>query len=237
VDNCGQSESSQLLHSGRPIATRCATSPEQIQVQCSVGGYSRPTRNKLCASSRHALERRTRDQQARPSTSCVGNRIEVIPGSRASLTPVRHSRQSRHASTRHQTQTDDICYFNVRAGNPSLLIRSGTTPRLRLEVWGRAEAPPAGPPGRQTHLSHFGLSTTRLVTDNITSDDGAFSCDRTRCFRNYATLQFQQILTFYNYNSLKVNSCVIMPMLFFHRSYNEETTVALCLSVATVLVT
>ena len=32
------------------------------------------------------------------------------------------------------------------------------------------------------------------------------------------------ILTFYNYeyNSLNVNSCMIAPMPFFHRSYNEE---------------
>ena len=204
-------------------------------MQCR--GYGRPTRSKLCASSRHALERRTRDQQARPSTSCIGNRIEVIPGSRASLTPVRHSRQSRHASTdtRHRQMTFAI--LTCEQGIPPFSSEVGPLPRLRLEVWGSAEAPQAGPRGRQTHLSHFGLSTTRLVTDNITSDDGAFSCDRTRCFRNYATLQFQQILTFYNYNSLKVNSCVIMPMLFFHRSYNEETTVALCLSVATVLVT
>jgi len=50
-------------------------------------------------------------------------------------------------------------------------------------------------PGRQTHLSHFGLSKTRLVTDNMTSDEG---CDKMGYFRNFASLQFQQILIFYN---------------------------------------
>ena len=43
----------------------------------------------------------------------------------------------------------------------------------------------------------------------------AFSCDKTGYFRNFASMPFQQILTFYDYNSLNVNSCVITPTLFF----------------------
>ena len=75
---------------------------------------------------------------------------------------------------------------------PHIRLEVGLLPRLRLVVLGSAEAA-QWELGHQTQLSHFGLSTTRLVTDNITSDDGAFSCDKTQCFRNYATLQFQQI--------------------------------------------
>ena len=74
---------------------------------------------------------------------------------------------------------------------PHIRLEVGLLPRLRLVVLGSAEAA-HWELGRETQLSHFGLSTTRLVTDNITSDD-AVSCDKTRCFRNYATPQFQQI--------------------------------------------
>jgi len=61
-------------------------------------------------------------------------------------------------------------------------------------------------------------------------------CDKTGYFRNFATMQFQQILTFCNYNSLNVNSCIITPKPFFHWSYNEEAIASSCLNIAMALV-
>ena len=42
-----------------------------------------------------------------------------------------------------------------------------------------------------------------------------------------------QILTFYD--SLNVNSRIITPMPFFHRSYSEDAVASSCLNVATAL--
>jgi len=44
-------------------------------------------------------------------------------------------------------------------------------------------------------MSHFGLSKTHLVTSHLTR---AFRCHKTGYFCNFASLQFQQILTLYN---------------------------------------
>ena len=63
----------------------------------------------------------------------------------------------------------------------------------------------------------------------------AFSCDKTGHFCNFASLQFQQILTSYD-KFIYVNLCVITPMPFFHRSYNGKAIASSCLNIATALV-
>jgi len=63
-----------LLHDS--VGTSCITNPEQTEVM-ELEGYSRPTCNKPRASSHDALDRRTRDPQARPSTSFVDHTIDL----------------------------------------------------------------------------------------------------------------------------------------------------------------
>ena len=50
--------------------------PEQVEVM-ELDGYSRPTCNKRRAFSHDALDRRTCDPQARPSTSSVDHTIDL----------------------------------------------------------------------------------------------------------------------------------------------------------------
>ena len=59
-----------------PYETTCTTNPEQIEVMESEG-CSRPTCNKLCASSHGALDRRRCNPQERPSTSFVDHTIDL----------------------------------------------------------------------------------------------------------------------------------------------------------------
>jgi len=69
-----QSKFYQLLHNS--VGTTCTTSTEQSEVM-ELEGYSRPTCNKPRASSHDALDRRTCDPQARPSTSFVDHTIDL----------------------------------------------------------------------------------------------------------------------------------------------------------------
>ena len=60
------------------IGTSCSLqyNPEQIEVM-ELECYSRPTCNKLCASSHDALDRRSCNPQARPSTSSVDHTVDL----------------------------------------------------------------------------------------------------------------------------------------------------------------
>jgi len=69
-----QSKFCRLLHNS--LGTTCTRNPEQIEVM-ELEGYSRPTFNKLCASSHYSLDRRTCNTQARPSTSFVDHTIDL----------------------------------------------------------------------------------------------------------------------------------------------------------------
>ena len=58
------------------LATSSTTSPVQIKVT-ELESYSRPTCNKLCASSHDALDRRRGNPQAPSSTSFVDHSIDL----------------------------------------------------------------------------------------------------------------------------------------------------------------
>ena len=73
-DAMSQSKFCRLLHNS--LGTTCTRNPEQIEVM-ELEGYSRPTFNKLCASSHYSLDRRTCNTQARPSTSFVDHTIDL----------------------------------------------------------------------------------------------------------------------------------------------------------------
>jgi len=117
-----------LLHSS--VGTDCTTHPRQIDVT-ELDGYSRPTCNKLRASSNDALDRRRCNSQARPSTSSADHTID-LPGRNFLSLGLRQN--SRGKQTYFRRNPNFLIILQFRIGERKLACQNQLYPSSRFDT-------------------------------------------------------------------------------------------------------
>ena len=112
------------------VGTDCTTHPRQIEVT-ELDGYSRPTCNKLRASSHDALDRRRCNSQARLSTSFVDHTIDLPGRNFLSLGLGQNSRGNQTYFRRNQ---NFLIILQFRIGERKLACQNQLYPSSRFDT-------------------------------------------------------------------------------------------------------